>query len=68
LWGARRVPAAAEAAHITDQLESDTQLVPAATALIDRLRGVTYRPAPVADALTAWVAAEATGYRPPAAP
>jgi len=65
LWGARRVPAAAEAARITEQLESDTQLVPAAHALVERLRGVPYRPAPVADALTAWVAAQASGYRPP---
>lgn len=68
LWGARRIPAASEAAQITEQLESDTQLVPAANALIDRLRGVPYRPAPVADALTDWVAAEASGYRPPAVP
>jgi len=66
LWGARRVPAAAEAARITEQLESDRQLLPAANALIDRLRDVPPRPVQVADALTEWVAAEARGYRPPA--
>ncbi len=65
LWGARLVPAAAEAARITEQLESDRQLVPAAQALIARLKDVQHRPLPVADALTAWVAAEAGGYRPP---
>ena len=67
LWGARKVPGAAEAARITEQLESDRQLMPAANALIDRFRDVPTEVRPMADALTAWVAAEASGYTPPGA-
>ncbi|MEA2171960.1 MAG: hypothetical protein QOF76_5260, partial [Solirubrobacteraceae bacterium] len=65
LWRARAIPAAAEAAQITEHLESDTMLRPAATALIARLKTVELTPGPVADALTAWVAAEAAGYQRP---
>jgi hypothetical protein len=67
LWRLRLVPAAAEAARITEQLESDRELRPAATRLIDRLKGVEMLPLPLADALTGWVAAEAASYRPPGA-
>jgi hypothetical protein len=68
LWGVRRLPAAAEAARITELLESDRQLMPAANALVERFRDVETKPRPLADALTEWVAGEARGYRPPAAP
>ena len=65
LWGVRRLPAAAEAARITELLESDRQLMPAANALVDRFRDVETKPRPLADALMEWVAGEARGYRPP---
>lgn len=68
LWRARRLPAAAEAASITELLESDRQLMPAANALLERFRDVETKPRPLADALMHWVAGEARGYRPPAAP
>lgn len=68
LWGVRAVPGAAEAARITEQLQSDRQLMPAANALVDRFRDVPTQPGPLADALTAWVAAEARSYRPPGEP
>lgn len=65
LWAGRRLPAAAEAAHITAALQSDRQLMPAAHAAVARFRDVPLEPTPLADALTEWVAAEARGYRPP---
>jgi hypothetical protein len=68
LWRLRLFPAAEEAAKITERLESDQQLRPAATALIDRLKAVELMPWPLADAVTEWVAAEAARYRPPGAP
>ena len=58
LWG--------EASRLIAELESDARLRPAADDLIARLGDVDTRPAPLADALTRWVAAEARGYRPPA--
>ena len=66
LWSARRVPGASEAARITASLESDAELMPAANAAIARFRDVPFEPAPLADALTEWVAEEAGRYRPPA--
>jgi hypothetical protein len=65
LRAARMVPAAAEAASITEQLESDRRLVPAARDFVDRISDVPHRPLPIADALTDWVAGESAGYRPP---
>jgi hypothetical protein len=62
----RRLPAASEAAAITADLESDTRLMVAGRALIDRLRDVEQKPLPMADALTAWVAEEAAAYQAPA--
>jgi hypothetical protein len=61
----RRFPSAAEAAEITERLESDRRLVPAARAFLDEIKRVPQRPGPLIDALVAWVAAEAAGYRPP---
>jgi hypothetical protein len=61
LRGAR----ATEAARITERLESDRRLLPAARAFLDEIGGVPQRPGPLVDALVAWVAAEAAGYRPP---
>jgi hypothetical protein len=65
LRGLRRVPAAAQASEISDRLESDRRLMPAARAFMDVLGTAERRPGPLADALVAWVAAEAAGYRPP---
>jgi hypothetical protein len=48
-----------EAARLTDELESDRRLAAAGRSLIERLREVPKEPLPMADALTAWVAAEA---------
>jgi hypothetical protein len=66
LRGVRRLPAATEAAEITERLESDRRLMPAARAFLDEIGGVPQRPGPLIDALVAWVAAEAAGYEPPA--
>lgn len=57
LWG--------QARRIVEGLESDARLRPAADDLIERVGKVDMQPAPLADALTAWVAAEARAYRPP---
>ena len=65
LWRARRLPAVAEAADITARLESDTRLAAAGRALIDEMRDVPQKPLPVADALTAWIVAEAAAYEAP---
>jgi hypothetical protein len=61
LRGAR----AREAAQITERLESDQRLMPAARAFLDEIGSVPQRPGPLTDALVAWVAAEAAVYRPP---
>ena len=62
----RRMPSAPEAAEITERLESDRRLVPAARALLAEINEVPQKPGPLADALVVWIAAEAAGYRPPA--
>jgi hypothetical protein len=49
---------AREAARLTGELESDRRLAAAGRSLIERLRDVPKEPLPMADALTAWVAAE----------
>lgn len=46
------------AARLTGELESDRRLGAAGRSLIDELRDVEKSPIPMADALTAWVAAE----------
>ena len=65
LVGLRGVPAASEAAQITERLESDGRLLPAARAFLAGFEGVPTRPCPLADALGGWCAAEAAGYQPP---
>ena len=64
-WHVRALPSAREAAAITEDLESDARLGPAARDLGERLRDVPHEVLPVADALTEWVAAEATAYETP---
>ena len=60
----RRVPATREAGTILDALDpSPGRLLAAGRALAGRLAGVHKRPAPIADAVIAWVAGEAAGYR-----
>jgi hypothetical protein len=46
------------AARLTDELESDSRLGEAGRSLIEELKPVEKSPIPMADALTAWVAAE----------
>jgi len=62
---ALRVSRAREAARITERLESDQRLLPAARAFLDEIGEVPQRPGPLVDALVAWVASEAAVYRPP---
>jgi hypothetical protein len=50
---------AREAAGLLARLDSADQLTAAGRALMDELRDVEHRPAPVADAATRWVVAEA---------
>ena len=66
-----RIPAAAEAARLLEGLDAGPRLVAAGRAAAGRLAAADLRPAPMADALAAWVAGEAAGYvagGPPAAP
>jgi len=58
----RRVPAAAEASSTLDGLDHGPRLVAAGRALAEALAPVQKRPAPIADAVTAWVAGEAAGF------
>jgi hypothetical protein len=60
---ARRIPGAPEAAALLEHLDSGPRLLAAARAVPDHLRGVRHRPAPVADAVIGWVAAESSRYR-----
>ena len=69
-----RIPAAAEAARLLEGLDAGPRLVAAGRAAAGRLAAADLRPAPMADALAAWVAGEAAGYvaggpprRPPCA-
>ncbi len=57
---------AVQAAQITERLESDGRLLPAARTFLKSFDGVPTRPVPLADALTGWCAAEAARYEPPA--
>ena len=55
----RRFSWAREAGALLDRLDAGTRLVGAGQAFLDALGAVPRRPAPLADAATAWVAAEA---------
>ena len=59
----RRIPAVHEAADVLDGLDAGPRLIAAARAAAKRLDGIELRPAPVADAVIGWAAAEAAGYR-----
>ena len=70
LWRLRRLPSAAEGSRLVVAIASDERLGDAARELGDALRDVPHEPLPVADAVTAWVIAEAdraVAVRPPAA-
>lgn len=64
----RRLPAAAEAARVLDQIGSEGRLSASGRALADSLRGIERRALPLLDAVLAWVAAEAARFRVGAAP
>jgi hypothetical protein len=55
----RRIPAAAEAAHVLDAISSEGRLADAARALERQLRGVPKRVMPFVDAVLRWVVSEA---------
>jgi hypothetical protein len=63
LQSLRRVPGAPEASATLDGLDHGPRLVAAGRALAEALAVVPKRPAPVADAVTAWIAGEAAGFR-----
>jgi hypothetical protein len=65
LWSLRALPGAREASGLAAALRIDHRLAPAARDLVERMRPVELRPAPMADALTAWAAAEAAHGAPP---
>jgi hypothetical protein len=58
----RRLPAAREAASTLDGLDHGPRLIAAGKALAASLSTVEKKPAPVADAVTEWVADEAAGF------
>ena len=60
---ARRVPAMSEASQILDRLGAGGALGAAGRALVAQVRGVRRRPAALAAAVLAWVAAEAANDR-----
>jgi hypothetical protein len=60
----RRLPGAADAAHLLGELDSGRLLAGSAAALQERLRGVTHRPLPIADAVLQWAAHEAHAVAP----
>jgi hypothetical protein len=65
----RRVPSAAEAARVLDEIGSERRLRAAGGSLLRSLAGVPRRPLPVLDAVLGWVAREAGAFcaapRPP---
>lgn len=63
----RAIPAVREAAALMDGLDSGPRLIAAGRAAADRFADVELRPAQLADAVTAWVAAESAGYHAGAA-
>jgi hypothetical protein len=60
----RRVPGAADAAHLLGELDSPRLLAGSAAALQDRMRGVPHRPLPVVDQVLQWAAHEAHAIAP----
>ena len=60
----RRVPAAAEAMLVMDQLGSGRQLGAAARSVLVALKAVPAQVVPVLDAVLGWVAVETRGFRP----
>jgi hypothetical protein len=60
----RRVPGAADAAHLLGELDTGSLLAGSAASLQGRLRGVPHRPLPVADAVLQWAAHEAHAVMP----
>ena len=60
----RRVPAAAEAVLVMDQLGSGRQLGAAARSVLAALKAVPAQVVPVLDAVLGWVAVETRGFRP----
>lgn len=60
----RRVPAAAEAVLVMDQLGSGRQLGAAARSVLAALRAVPAQVVPVLDAVLGWVAVETRRFRP----
>jgi hypothetical protein len=61
----RRVPSAPEAADVLDAIASEGRLAAAGRALAARLSDAPKRPAPLLDAVLAWVIREAAAYEPP---
>jgi hypothetical protein len=61
----RRLPSIQEASKVMDDLGSGRQLGGAARSLLEALRAVRKRPLVVADAVLAWVAAEAASFHAP---
>jgi hypothetical protein len=59
----RRIPAVSEGAALMEGLDSGPRLVAAGRAAADHFAGAELKPAELADTVTAWVAAEASGYR-----
>ncbi len=60
----RRLPAAAEAVLVMDQLGSGRQLGAAARSVLAALKAVPAQVVPVLDAVLGWVAVETRGFRP----
>jgi len=60
----RALPSIREASAQLEGLDAGPRLVAAARAAAGRLSDVPLAPAPLADAVIAWVATEASGYRP----
>jgi hypothetical protein len=64
----RRVPSAAEAVAVLDQIASEGRLAAAGRALLDRLEGVPKRPTPFVDAVLSWVVTESAAVSAAAKP
>jgi hypothetical protein len=60
----RRVPAVPEATELLEGLDTGPRMIAAARAAAARFEEVELKPAPLADTVIAWVAAESAGYRP----
>jgi hypothetical protein len=59
----RAIPSVREGAALMEGLDSGPRLIAAARAAAERFADVELKPAQLADTVTAWVAAEAAGYR-----